>query len=826
MKTYRISLTGLAVALWSAMAVNAAAPKVICVPWQAQNPAVAHDAVSGVSTTLKGAARDAVGGVALVTGGTYRWEFGDGSAPETGTITDPYAIEVAHTYTGAIGTRFVARLTVTATNSESGSDTYLVQIQDGATLTTKVNMAIDKGLWNLHKQLVRSTDSNGQPSGYWSGTYRVGYAAACLDAFQINGHQVSGNADEDPYVETVLRALNYLFSQIHTVTIAAQPAGSPDSNGNGYGFDCTAYSSDQMYETGIALLAIASCGAPDRVVLTGNANVLGKKVREIGQEIVDFIAFAQQDTSSTRGGWRYTANGGADHSAVQWVVLGMETAETNLRVTVPAFVRSELQVWCTYIQDASGGCGYTSPGYWVNMAKSGGNLSILRFLGKDSTDTKCADTLRYVSNNWNSTNNEYGTSGPGNRAYYYYTMYSTMKGLRLQNVTTFPTGTNAGVDWYADPAVGYAPHIVGLQRDDGSWPQGYWFDGPMTTAFAILTLLPTVTVPGPVANAGPDVATHPPTIPVKFDASASYHNDPNRKIVQYQWDFDASNGVNWSHPDFQSTTPLAQHTYPLIMEGGDIKATDYTVTLRVVDNNSPVLTGEDTLVVHIGPPHWPPVAVLKSADAAAQGKAIKLDGSTSFDPNGQYFPLGNPMWGQITKYEWDLDGDGAFDDAVGATVNWSSPELGQHVVGLKVTNTFNLTDSVTKVINVTESQLPDLLVQKIDVRPSTRRLYLLGSMDVYWQVKNAGLANASGCKIGFWLSADAQFNTGDVFLGERTVAPLAADGATKLKRESLKVPVRFNPSANWNIVAVVDYRSQVDEKNETNNQASAPWSVH
>ncbi len=146
-------------------------------------------------------------------------------------------------------------------------------------------------------------------------------------------------------------------------------------------------------------------------------------------------------------------------------------------------------------------------------------------------------------------------------------------------------------------------------------------------------------------------------------------------------------------------------------------------------------------------------------------------------------------------------------------------------MGLKVTNTFNLTDSVTKVINVTESQLPDLLVQKIDVRPTTRRLYLLGSMDVYWQVKNTGLGNASSCKIGFWLSADTQFNTGDIFLGERTVAALAADGATKLKRESLKVPVRFNPSANWNIVAVVDYRSQVDEKNETNNQASAPWSV-
>ena len=89
-------------------------PKVVCVPASALNPAVPHDTWSGLEITLKATAHDADGDGTLA---TYEWDFGDGSPPVTGTVSDPYAIEARHTYTGNGGDIFVATLTVTDSSS-------------------------------------------------------------------------------------------------------------------------------------------------------------------------------------------------------------------------------------------------------------------------------------------------------------------------------------------------------------------------------------------------------------------------------------------------------------------------------------------------------------------------------------------------------------------------------------------------------------------------------------------------------------------------------------------------------------------------------------
>ena len=97
----------------------------------------------------------------------YEWDFGDGSPVETGSVTDPYAIEARHIYVGNIGDIFVATLTVTDTSGEIGTDQYLVEIKDGAEMAVQVNVAIDEGLWRLHKDMVRGTFGDGTPYGYW-----------------------------------------------------------------------------------------------------------------------------------------------------------------------------------------------------------------------------------------------------------------------------------------------------------------------------------------------------------------------------------------------------------------------------------------------------------------------------------------------------------------------------------------------------------------------------------------------------------------------------------------------------------------------------------
>ena len=123
-------------------------PEVACVPWRYNLP---HDTWSGHTTTLKGAVKH----IQLPL--DYTWDFGDGSASQSGTITTEkakYEIEAAHTYQGAVGTPYVATLTVTDPSGRSGSDQYHVIIRE-RTLDVETNVATDNGLWYLHKQIQR-----------------------------------------------------------------------------------------------------------------------------------------------------------------------------------------------------------------------------------------------------------------------------------------------------------------------------------------------------------------------------------------------------------------------------------------------------------------------------------------------------------------------------------------------------------------------------------------------------------------------------------------------------------------------------------------------
>lgn len=278
-----------------------------------------------------------------------------------------------------------------------------------------------------------------------------------------------------------------------------------------------------------------------------------------------------------------------------------------------------------------------------------------------------------------------------------------MKGFRLLGINTIhPINDPSGFDWYGDHTKGYAPYILNDQCPDGAWCNpADWSSHPLTSAWAILTLKKTVVQPGPVADAGPDVPNHPPLIEITFDGTGSYHRDPSRSIVQYVWDFgDGSAPVLGS---------IVTHAFPAVYNPDgtiDWVATtrDYMVTLTVTDDSSPALSDTDTCIVHITPPLWPPVADAKGPYAAYQSRTITLDGSRSYDPNGLFYPDPSHPWhGWIVSWEWDLDNDGEYDDAIGETTTWSSCELGIHVVGLKVTNNFGDSDETDTTIDVTET---------------------------------------------------------------------------------------------------------------------------
>jgi len=678
-------------------------PDVVCVPASALNPTVPHDTWSGLEITLKGTAHDPDGDGTLA---TYAWDFGDGSPVETGAVSDPYAIEARHTYVGNIGNLFVATLTVSDDDGNSGSDQYLVKIGDGADLTIRVNVAIDEGLWKLHKDMQRGTFPDGAPYGYWPyGGNSVAATAASTEAFEIQGSLPTGDPGEDPYAETVQRGLNYVLSELYRSDVAQGgdcPQGNPDANSNGYGLLSSGIT---MYESGMSLMVLSSSGCPGCIAATGISEVVGRSYLDIAQDMVDAFAYCQTDPSQGvyRGGWRYGCNSwDSDNSVSQWPVIGMESAEANFGdegLVVPAFVKGELSLWIDYIQNdvdgdwMDGGSGYTDPWDWVNVAKTGGLLCEIKFVGDTTATQRAQDAVDFIDRQWDIDGEHFP---PANS---YYAFYSVMKGFRLMGIETIsPLNDPSGLDWYADPARGYAQHIVSDQNPDGAWYGGYWSNHPLQSAWAILTLRKTVTQPGPVADAGPDVPSHPPVIEITFDGTGSYHRDPEREIVQYIWDFG-----DGSPP---KEGPIVTHAFPAVYKPDgtiDWAATtqDYVVTLTVVDDSEPPLSDSDTLVVYITSPPWPPVADANGPYTLYPCWLVTLDGSGSYDPNGALYPDPvHPWHGYLVSWEWDLDNDGEYDDATGETVTWSFCELGVHVVGLKVTNSFGESDEIDTVVNV------------------------------------------------------------------------------------------------------------------------------
>ena len=683
-----------------AQASTGSAPEVVCVPFHGTLLGVPHDAWIGKEIILKGTAHDPDGDNTLA---AYKWDFGDGYSTDWIAGVNPYVIEAKHTYTGTMadgtpyseGKFFTAWLYVKDNDENVGKDSYYTAIRDVSTpekkLPIEVNVAIDNGLWWLHKQQSRGAYGDGTEYGYWvsSSGYHVSFTAASTEAFELQGHLPSGDRSEDPYVETVQRGLNYLFNQFYTYSISQDatycPLGNPDVNDNGIGLACFSGGiSQQIYESGMALMAISSSGSPNRIAATGSPNVVGRTYKDIVQDMVDFMAWGQSDpyTGVFEGGWRYYANyGQSDNSVSQWPVIGMEAAERNFGtsgVTVPSFVRPELLKWLTYSQGSDGGFGYQGPGSWENTAKTGAGCAMLYWTGVPATDTKFQNALSFLNAHWYDSASSYTNFGD------YYTMYAIMKGMRIPHPNVESIGTH---DWYAE----YARYIVDQQNSyggeyvvDHSW-LGSVVDGTLATAWAIAILTPTLVKPGPVADAGPDVSNFPPTIPVKFDASGSYHRDPTKSIALYEWDFD-SDGT-W---DYSGTDVKVEHAYPAYKTDDSIDwdktAKDYTATLRVTDNSDPALEDTDTCVVHITPPPWKPVADPNGPYKGFTGISIQLDGSKSYDPESKMYPQGHPWYETIAKYEWDLDNDGQFDDSLAVEPSYKWDTKGTYSVGLRVTD--------------------------------------------------------------------------------------------------------------------------------------------
>ena len=676
---------------------HAAPPVVKTVPWVATNALIPHDTWSGKEITLKGTAD--VSGANI----QYSWDFGDGSPVVTGMVTDPYVIEAKHVYMAPAGTIFTARLSVQNTNTgETGNKAYFVQVRD-RNLPIEVNVAIDEGLWYLHKFQTR-TNEGGVDYGDWRsrsgcraclGFFSI--SSANINAFEVNGHLESGDVD-NPYVETVARGMRRLFTYLTTENLTNQtypaPTGvvNPDSNGNGIGIRVN--QSHYTYQGGMFIDAVIASGTPDAMTSTGAANVVNRSYADVVQDMVDSYAFGQDDRDAVnRGSWVYGWNSNrVDNSAAQWAAIGLIPAERIWNLTVPDWVKTENENALNYSQNADGRFGYsannsfpwgpyaTTPSGMVQLAMDGIGRGDARW---DRAETWLRDRFGNEGNSTQSLKN------------YYYGLFAFSKAMLLHNpdgdINSDPiellqsqTAGVAPLDWYlaeisqGDPTDGVARTLVDDQIVSGEWwanqfnGNQYYYD----TAWAILMLSRTLFEAGsPVAVAqvipNPAVAGQQ----IILDGSKSFHQDGARQIVNWEWDLD-------NDGSFETTGAQTTVSFPALG--------DYVVRLRVTDDNNPARSAETSATVRITIPPIEPTANAGGPYLFCPGVNWYLDGSQSNNPDEGQSEPGQPG-DTIQSYNWDIDGSGSFSGATGVQPDVSAffgaQGVGDYLVQLRVTDT-------------------------------------------------------------------------------------------------------------------------------------------
>ena len=303
-----------------------------------------------------------------------------------------------------------------------------------------------------------------------------------------------------------------------------------------------------------------------------------------------------------------------------------------------------------------------------------------------------------------------------------YTMYSHQKGYATGNpqLEIVPGGcaNDAGCDWKLMYGVYYvrAQDRV-LNENDGS--TGYsdfgrvidefcerwgttcnYGSGFQGSSMAVLTETPTVFNPKPVAmgTATPQQVTAGcaggNNGQVAFTHDSSFHPDAGATIVAYNWDVDVSDGLWWevagAAADFETADLNAtfNHTY--------LTAGDYTATLQVVDSGGQTKTITTTVTVQ---------AADNVAPSAGHGGPYVIEVGQNVQLNGNASDQ-NAGCGDNLTVGWDLDNDGAYDDADGASPNvtWAAiqglPQGQANTIRISVTDSAGLQSTVSTTLTI------------------------------------------------------------------------------------------------------------------------------
>ncbi len=804
--------------------------KVICVPWQGDT-AKYHTTWSGHSIRLK-----AVVTTSNTTQFWYKWNFGDGSESAVLSLSGAtkYNIEIAHIYNGTVGTPFTARLIAANNNAlaASVSDPYLIKIEDGK-LDSKINVAIDNGLWYLYKSGSNASSYyhtfDGSPFMVWSyDSYFASSTASAVQAFEINGHKETGNPNEDPYVTAVVQGLNWLFNgyyystsypMLNPVNIASQHGDNPDTDGNGIGIEVRDYGYRPVYEGGMVMDAIIASNTPDADSgrdFDGDGK--NDTYRQVVQNMADMYAWGQYDgaysTYGILGGWRYGWGDAPDNSACQWGAIGMIPAQAPpWNITVPAWVKTYNNNWLNYshyqwnwdgTKNIWGGFGYTGPSWGDALTPSG--MVQLAFAGNNTDDPRWVRSERWFADNWKDVGRDWLDQ---NNVYAY---YAFAKAMRLALPTPVATFSQNNFDWYRGDGItmGLAEKIANKLVADSSWD----YYGPnLGTAWSVIILKPVLFAEAPVACFDADPNPSYPDQNISFDPSCSGHSEAGKDIGnlnKFEWDWN-NDGVY----DQSTTSPATSlHAFSC----ASIPCT-YPVQLRVTDDSVPARTATYVQNILISNPPHPPVAKVlgPSLVSTCGGDTLSLDGSRSYDPDEGTHEAGCSSCPDdtLTAWAWDLNGaPWNFDGPTGETVDLSSANYfgfgstGSHNIGLRVSDNTKLAYPGSGQENLTDEEYTSVEVSEgciCEVTATPGCNYVTLSWDNIGAEKYVVLKSTTSPNLGFediGVTTENSKSLGSFVMGQTTYYRIMAiTGQKSCMSKAVAVyadPQICNPTADPN----------------------------
>jgi PKD repeat protein len=170
---------------------------------------------------------------------------------------------------------------------------------------------------------------------------------------------------------------------------------------------------------------------------------------------------------------------------------------------------------------------------------------------------------------------------------------------------------------------------------------------------------------------------------VNFNGSTS--SDPEGQALTFAWDLDGDGLFGAEDDPDEPTTATASRSFPT--------SGNKTVQLRVTDPEGNSDT--ETKIVAVAGSAPTASFTFSGRNPATPGvpdvgETIDFT-STSTDPNGA---------GDIARFDWDLDGDGQFNNGSGPTISHSFNTPGPKTVGLLVTDLSGLSHSTTRTVRV------------------------------------------------------------------------------------------------------------------------------